>query len=145
MSTYFISTTLPSSTSELLALYAAVGWTDLAAAPEVLVAALNNSSFVACAWSSRGTLIGLARVLSDDATVSYLQEILVHPEHQRIGVGRALFAKVSQQFDHVPQTIAVAGSTKAELGFFQALGLSAGNTLGATAQTVFTWTPPAQT
>lgn len=138
MSTYFISTTLPSSTKDLLSLYESVGWTELAADPEGLVTALNNSTFIACAWSSRGTLIGLARVLSDEATVCYLQEILVHPDYQRTGVGRALFAKVAQQFDHVPQIVAVADASPGHHAFFRALGLSSGADLAAGPKAVFT-------
>ena len=138
MASYFLSTTLPSSATEVVALYEAVGITDYTQAPELLVTALNNSTFIACAWSSKGTLIGLARALSDDAAVCYLQDLLVHPDYQRQGVGRALFNKVAQRFEHVPQTIAVTADKPAQQDFFLALGLAAGSGLEPRPMLVFT-------
>ena len=77
------------SREELLTLYDAVGWTSYTTDPDALEAAVDGSTRVVTARYD-GDLLGLARVLSDGASVAYLQDVLVRPELQREGVGRAL-------------------------------------------------------
>ncbi|MDN4644772.1 hypothetical protein [Arthrobacter sp. PsM3] len=64
----------PDSDAEVLALYESVGRTAYTREPEVLAAALRGSSFVVTARSADGGLVGLARAISDDATICYLQD-----------------------------------------------------------------------
>jgi hypothetical protein len=67
----------------VIELYDSVGWEAYTRSPDTLAKAIENSSIVVTAHDEHGELIGLARGLSDDATVFYLQDILVRPEHQR--------------------------------------------------------------
>jgi len=76
-------------TDELVDLYASVGWEAYASDPEELARAVAGSTWVMTARHD-GELIGLARGLSDDVSIFYLQDILVRPEWQRRGVGRAI-------------------------------------------------------
>ena len=70
----------------VLPLYEAVGWTSYTRDPATLAAALRGSSFVAVAVAlDGGRLVGLVRAISDDATISYVQDVLVHPDAQRRG------------------------------------------------------------
>lgn len=80
--------------AETVALYDAVGWTTYTTDPRMLMAALVGSHTVLTARDESGTLIGLVRTISDGHTISYVQDILVHPDHHRTGVGGALLDSV---------------------------------------------------
>ena len=85
--------------AELMDLYASVGWTNYTGHPAALEQALRSSSFVVCARSDSGEsgsgeLLGLARTVSDDVSICYVQDILVQPGVHRQGVGRALMEAV---------------------------------------------------
>ncbi len=92
MPAFTVSTSAQVPDDKLVSLYESVGWTVYANDPELLSRAVRNSLFVVTAWSEDGKLVGLARAISDDASICYLQDILVHPDFQGAGVGRTLFA-----------------------------------------------------
>ena len=73
----------------VLALYDSVGWSAYTSDPETLGRALHGSSHVVCAWDG-DRLVGPARVISDGATIAYLQDVLVHPGLHQRGIGRRL-------------------------------------------------------
>ena len=52
-------------------------------------ASFTGATYVVGAWEA-DELVGVCRVLSDDASILYVQDILVDPDHQRRGIGRAL-------------------------------------------------------
>jgi GNAT superfamily N-acetyltransferase len=102
-------------------LYDAVGWTTYTARPDTLRAALRGSSFVAAA--TRGEqLIGLVRVVSDDASVCYVQDVLVRPDAHRRGVGRALLDAVAQRYAHVRQHVLLTDDEAGQRAFYESLG-----------------------
>lgn len=107
--------------SELVALYSAVGWNAYTADPATLGAAVRGSSFVVAARDG-GRLVGLARVVSDDASICYLQDLLVEPDHQREGVGRRLVQAVLDRYPHVRQKVLVTDDDPAQRAFYEALG-----------------------
>ncbi|MEM1416133.1 MAG: GNAT family N-acetyltransferase [Myxococcota bacterium] len=87
-------------------LYGVVGWTAYDATR--VARALRGSTFVSAAWAPRGageTLVGLARVISDDASVWFLQDLLVHPEHRRQGLARRLVERCRARFAHVGRAV----------------------------------------
>ncbi|MGR0159346.1 GNAT family N-acetyltransferase [Paenarthrobacter nitroguajacolicus] len=91
MPAFTLSTDGAVSEPELLSLYSSVGWSAYTNDPHLLGRAIRSSSFVVVARDDEGALMGLARAISDDATIAYIQDILVNPEFQGAGVGRALF------------------------------------------------------
>lgn len=105
----------------LLALYDSVGWAAYTRDPAGLQTALQNSTYVVTAWRE-GQLIGLARALSDDVSIVYIQDILVRPEFQRGGVGRALLAHLLERFAHVRSAVLLTDDDEAQLGFYVSLG-----------------------
>jgi GNAT superfamily N-acetyltransferase len=107
--------------SELVALYSAVGWSAYTADPATLGAAVRGSSFVVAARDG-DRLVGLARVVSDDASICYLQDLLVEPEHQREGIGRRLVQAVLDRYPHVRQKVLVTDDDPAQRAFYEALG-----------------------
>lgn len=105
----------------LLSLYDSVGWGAYTRDPTGLQTALRNSTCVVTAWRE-GQLIGLARALSDDVSIAYIQDILVCPEFQRGGVGRALLTHLLERFAHVRSTVLLTDDDEKQLRFYASLG-----------------------
>lgn len=91
------------STEELVELYDAVGWSAYTRAPERLVPMLDGSRYlyVARENTTEGAerLIGLVRAVGDGQTIAYIQDLLVHPQAQRHGIGSALLGRIVADFD----------------------------------------------
>ena len=104
-------------------LYNAVGWSIYTAEPDRLSAAISGSSFVVVAMD-RERLIGLARAISDDATVAYIQDILVRPSHQGQGLGRRLVQAILDRYSHVRQKILLTDDRPQQLQFYASLGFA---------------------
>lgn len=105
----------------LLALYGAVGWSAYTRDADGLVRAIQGSTWVCTAW--RGPeLLGLIRVLSDDVSILYVQDILVQPEHQRAGVGRQLLTAALGRFAHVRQKVLLTDDEPRQRAFYEAMG-----------------------
>lgn len=127
MSPFTLSTSTAIADIELLLLYNSVGWTAYTNSPDLLSQAIKNSSFVVSAWNEGGKLVGLARTISDDATICYLQDILVHPDLQGTGIGRALFEQVKERYQHVRQMVLITDDEPQQRAFYQSLGLTEGS------------------
>ncbi|GMA31285.1 GNAT family N-acetyltransferase [Litorihabitans aurantiacus] len=108
---------------ELLTLYREVGWTAYTEAPETLVAAVAASHTVVLARAADGRLVGLARTLSDDHTIAYLQDVLVHPDVRREGVGGALLDAVLERYRHVRQLVLLTDAEPGQRLFYESRGL----------------------
>lgn len=67
-------------------------------------------------------LVGLARVISDGASICYLQDILVRPLHHRTGLGRALAERALEQYSHVRQKVLISDDEPKQKAFYEALG-----------------------
>ena len=106
---------------EALALYTAVGWTAYTNAPDTLRRALAGSSLVLTARRD-GVLVGLARAVGDDATICYLQDVLVNPDARRSGVGGALVRAVLERYAHVRQKVLLTDDEPGQRAFYLSLG-----------------------
>lgn len=102
-------------------LYSAVGWSVYTKDPAKLEAAVGASLHVVTAWKD-SLLVGLARVVGDGLTIAYLQDILVAPKHQRLGIGRELFRRVFAPFDDVRQKVLITDSEPGQLAFYASMG-----------------------
>ena len=106
---------------DLVDLYGSVEWAAYTSDPAGLERAVAGSTYVVTARHD-GELIGLARGLSDDVSVFYLQDILVRPEWQRRGVGGALLANCLARFAHVRQKVLITDDEERQHRFYRALG-----------------------
>lgn len=106
---------------EVIELYRAVGWTVYTDNPATLEAALAGSSRVVTARRD-GRLVGLARVISDGASICYLQDVLVHPDAQRSGIGRALVAAALEPYSSVRQKVLLTDDEPGQRAFYESLG-----------------------
>jgi GNAT superfamily N-acetyltransferase len=107
---------------ELASLYESVGWTAYTRDVDGLAQAVRNSTWVVTAWEDDG-LIGLARGLSDDVSIFYLQDILVRPDWQGRGVGRALLDASLERFAHVRQVVLLTDDQGQQHAFYRSAGL----------------------
>ncbi len=89
---------------ELVKLYDAVGWTLYTGDPAALRRAIEQSSYVAVIRGDGG-LVGLVRGMSDDVSILYIQDLLVHPDRQGEGLGRALLDHIVDRYAHVRQKV----------------------------------------
>ncbi len=105
----------------LLALYASVGWAAYTRDPAGLARAAANSTYVVSAWAGE-ELVGLARCLSDDVSIMYLQDILVHPAWQGQGVGRRLLTACLERFAHVRAKVLLTDDEARQRRFYESLG-----------------------
>lgn len=121
-----LSTTKLPSRQQILSLYDSVGWSAYTDDPEVLIQALANSTFAVYAYDQQQQLAGLIRVISDNATICYVQDILVRPSAQRSGIGRALFDAVLQKFQHVRQLVLITDDMPQQRAFYESMGLTEG-------------------
>lgn len=67
---------------------------------------------------------GLARAVSDDATICYLQDILVDPAFQKSDAGRALLDAVRKRYEHVRQLVLITDNEPGQRAFYEALGFT---------------------
>ncbi|MEP6478354.1 MAG: GNAT family N-acetyltransferase [Rhodoglobus sp.] len=109
--------------ASVIALYESVGWSVYTADPSTLLAGLAGSATVAVARSG-GALVGLARVVSDGATICYLQDVLVHPEHRLHGLGRRLVESVLEPHATVRQKVLLTDDEPGQRRFYESLGYS---------------------
>jgi GNAT superfamily N-acetyltransferase len=111
------------SFEDVVRLYEAVGWTAYTRDPEVIRAGLRGSSFVAAAFVGE-RLVGLTRVLSDDAMICYVQDVLVDPAAQRGGIGAALLTAVATRYGHVRQHVLLTDDEPAQRAFYESVGFT---------------------
>lgn len=113
---------LPSE-EQLLGLYEAVGWSAYTTDAALLRRAVSGSFHVVTAWAGE-QLMGLARVISDGATIAYLQDVLVHPHHHRQGLGRALVDRAFSPVRTVRQHVLLTDAEAGQRAFYEALGFT---------------------
>lgn len=109
------------STSETVGLYDAVGWSAYTRDPDSLMAGLRGSLRVVIA-RAEGQLVGLARVVGDGATICYLQDVLVHPDARRQGLGGQLIQEAFAPFTAVRQHVLITDEEPGQKAFYESLG-----------------------
>ena len=118
--------------TDRVGLYANVGWSAYARDPDSLLRAVEQSSYVVSARNSSGTLVGLARAISDDVSICYLQDILVSSDQQRSGIGRALVERVLERYVHVRQKVLLTDDELGQRAFYESIGFIEGHDFGPT-------------
>lgn len=106
---------------EILPLYESVGWTNYTRNPEMLRQAYGHSLRVYAAYTDDAP-IGVIRVVGDGFSVVFVQDLLVHPEYQRKGVGTALLRTVMEEYAGVYQLHLLTDNTEKIIAFYRSLG-----------------------
>ena len=83
---------------------------------------LDNSLYGVSVYDG-DKLIGMARVIGDGYTCFYVQDVLVNPEYQGLGIGKNIMKKIVEFLDNVDQDAIVAlMSSKGREGFYEQFG-----------------------
>ena len=107
--------------ANILELYNSVSWSNYTDEPEELMKAVLNSSFVVTACIEN-KIIGLARSISDDYSIHYLQDVLVRPEYHKKGIGRKLLNKCLERFKHVKTHVILTDDEEKQKKFYESMG-----------------------
>lgn len=105
----------------ILELYKKLGWTKYVEDPDTLFKAILNSTYVVTIQEDE-KIIGLARCISDDVSINYLQDILVLPEFQRKSLGRKLLENCLEKFKHVRTHVILTDDEERQKIFYESLG-----------------------
>ncbi len=62
---------------------------------ERMKSTLENSSLILCCYSDN-KLIGIVRGITDKYWIAHISHLAVHPEYQKLGIGRKLVLKVRE-------------------------------------------------
>ena len=109
--------------NDIVDLYNSVQWTAYTKnIPELIRSILNSHLVIGCMVDDR--LVGLLRTISDDSSIVYIQDILVHPDYQRQSLGRQLVLKCLENYQHVRTIMILTDDRESQLHFYASLGFS---------------------
>ncbi|XHS80111.1 GNAT family N-acetyltransferase [Burkholderiaceae bacterium UC74_6] len=86
-------TSVMPSAEALKALYDTTGWTPQPRPVDVFAAALAGSWSTCSAYAAE-RLVGFGRVISDGVLHAYLNEMIVAPDQQGLGIGRQILDRL---------------------------------------------------
>ncbi len=115
----------------IIGLYRAHDWSH-ANDPQRLRTAVRCSSYAVVAVDEN-EIVGFARAMSDEAFAVYIADILVTPERQREGIGRALTQAIQERYPLETYHHQVLIAERGVEGFYQSLGMTPVSTFGLTA------------
>ena len=115
--------------TEILELYASVGWTAYTKNPDVLRKGFVNSMLTLAAYDGE-QFVGIIRAVGDGYTIVFVQDILVFPEHQRKGIGSALLQAVLDKYSHVRQIELATDNTEKTVAFYRSMGFKEMSEIG---------------
>ena len=113
----------PIAKGDLIGLYTSVGWSNYTRNPDLLHRTVENSLWKLSVWDGR-ELVGLARAVGDDASIAYVQDILVRPDRQRNGIGTRLAAAALERFAHVPLIVLITDDEPKTASFYRSVGMT---------------------
>lgn len=88
---------------ELIQLYATQGWINpQTITPQAIRTMIDCCSCCITARTDDGQLVGFTKVLSDGLFYTTVAEIIVHPKHRRIGIGKAMMEEVRNHYGTTP-------------------------------------------
>ena len=114
---------------EIHRLYAEVGWTAYTENMTALEQGYKNSLLVLAAYDNE-ELLGIIRVVGDDYTIIWIQDIVVSPARQRQGIGTSLLKAVLCKYSDVRQIELATDNTPETIAFYKSLGFSEFSDIG---------------
>ena len=106
----------------LLDLYNDASWTAYTEDIDLLEKAIKNSLKVWTLWD-REKLIGLARIVGDGHTITYLQDILILKAYQGQGLGSRLLSQIVEENKNIRQFVLLTDNSEMTKNFYKKLGL----------------------
>ena len=112
---------LPSE-AELSDLCEAVGWSRFGAD----YAALNGYALTTSAWTDSGQLIAWTSIVSDNVRHAFLLDVMVHPDFQKKGLGRAVVLRAIEEMRARGVTTFHVDCSPDRAGFYERCGFKMG-------------------
>lgn len=119
------------SIDDVLHLYQAVGWTNYTNQPQMLAQALTHSLAIYLARDGE-KIVGLVRLIGDDFSLVFVQDLIVLPSYQRQGIGSALMKQALADYKDVYQVQLATDESEKTLGFYRSLGFETLSTYDCT-------------
>lgn len=117
------------SLDSVKSIYTSIGWGDSKDYDnDSLLIALKRANTIYAAWNNNGTLLGFAKIFSDEAYHTYLAEIVVDKTWHGRGVGKAIMSKILSDYAHTAIYLEALGNN---IGFFESCGLKVAEKLTA--------------
>ena len=107
---------------QLVELYESVGWISYSNKPSELKEAIKNSLFNIGAFDGE-ELVGLIRVVGDNISIIYIQDILVKEKYQGLGIGTNLLQLVLNRYNNVRQIVLMTDNTEKTKLFYKRNGM----------------------
>ena len=114
---------------EVLPLYESVGWTGYTCRFEIMECAFARSLKIYGAYV-QNKLLGMIRPVGDGVTIVYIQDLLVHPSYQRMGIGKALMGRILDDYKNVYQKVLTTDDTEKTLAFYHHMGMKVDHEIG---------------
>lgn len=111
---------------EVMNLYEDVGWYAYTKDKENLKNSIEKSLKVWTVWDEE-RLIGLARVVGDDHTIIYIQDILILESYQGQGIGSDLLKLILEEYKSIRQVVLMTDDTDKTISFYQKNGMVKAN------------------
>ena len=109
--------------NDIVDLYNSVQWTAYTKnIPKLIRSILNSHLVIGCMVDDR--LVALLRTISDDSSIVYIQDILLHQDYQRQSIGRQLILKCLENYQHVRTIMLLTDDRVSQLHFYSSLGFS---------------------
>ena len=108
--------------NQLVELYKNVGWIGYSNKPSELNEAIKNSLFNIGAFDGE-ELVGLIRVVGDNISIIYIQDILVKENYQRLGIGSNLLQLVLNRYNNIKQIVLMTDNTEKTKLFYKRNGM----------------------
>ncbi|MFV5937770.1 GNAT family N-acetyltransferase [Mammaliicoccus sciuri] len=120
------------SNEDLQKLYLSVGWDVYVKNNEDMTVLLKNACYFVTVWDN-DQLLGLTRVISDDHSIAYVQDILIDPDYQGNGIGSNLLNMIKERFNHVRQVVLMTDTSEKTINFYEKNELLSLDKYGCTA------------
>lgn len=104
---------------EVLTLYKSVGWKNYIHDPVMLKNAYQHSLCIMSAYVGE-KLAGIVRAVGDGYSIIYIQDLIVHPDYQKKGIGTALINAIFEKYRNVYQIVLL--SDEDNVGFYEKIG-----------------------
>jgi len=108
---------------EIINLYQAVEWSNYYNKPDMLKKAYQQSLFILGAYLDE-ELVGIIRTVGDGASIIFVQDLLVHPDYQRQGIGGTLLEFIIDKYDDVHQKVLLTDNAEKTKTFYTHMGLT---------------------
>mgnify|MGYP001146867879 CR=1 FL=1 len=132
MKNYSLRDDIIPATKDLISLYEDVGWNSYTENPSLLKKSLNNSLKVWTIWDEKN-LIGLGRVVGDNYSIIYIQDLLILKAYQGQGLGSKLLGQILKSYEDVRQIVLLTDNNDTSVNFYEKNGLKEVSSLGSLA------------